>query len=90
MLHHNDNNSYNRIIGARKKALGVVAGLSDMELICDYGIVLFIEMKIPGGVQSSEQKDFERKVVERGHIYVVIFNFEQFKNTIYGALGTGK
>lgn len=82
MLHHNNNNSHNSIKGAMNKAIGVVDGVSDLELILDGGRVLFIELKIPGGYQSAEQKDFENKVTERGHRYIIIFSFEEFKNLI--------
>lgn len=88
MLHHNNNNSVNRIAGNKAKAMGVVAGVSDFELIVT-GHVIFIEMKTLTGTLSDEQKDFMQKVIDRGHIYVVIRTIEQFKNLVYGALGNG-
>lgn len=87
MLHHNDNNSHNSIEGARKKAMGVVAGVSDFELICNYGKVIFLEGKIPSGVQEPEQIEFMDKVQARGHLYLIYYSFEEFKQIIYGALG---
>lgn len=87
MLHHNDNNSFNGIEGARKKAMGVVAGVSDFELILDRGRVLWLEGKIPGGVQEEEQKDFMEKVESRGHLYIIYFSFVEFQKIVYGALG---
>lgn len=86
MLFHVDNNSWNNIIGARKKALGVVQGVADLILILDRA-VWFLEMKKPGGVQTPEQKDFQQKVQARGHTYLVIQTFEQFKSLICELIG---
>lgn len=82
MLFHVDNNSYNAIIGARKKSLGVCSGPSDLILVLSLGKVVFIEMKTESGSQSHEQKDFESKVRERGHEYTIIRSFEKFKNYV--------
>lgn len=79
MLFHVDNNSVNSIVGSRKKALGVCKGPSDFILVLS-GAVDFIEMKIEGGYQSPEQKEFERKVTERGHKYKIIRTLDEFKN----------
>lgn len=82
MLFHVDNNSWNTIVGAKKKALGVVQGVSDMVLILDCSVE-FLEFKTDTGAQSEEQIDFENKVTTRCHRYVVIRSMEQFKNYIY-------
>ena len=87
MLHMNDNNSYNRIEGNRKKAMGVVSGVSDLELISDGGVVWFIELKLPEGKQSDVQIDFMNKCRTRGHIYVLIYSLEQFKYLIKEIIG---
>lgn len=86
MLHCNMNNSFNRITGATAKAVGVVSGVSDLEFIDFNGVVWFIELKLPKGVQSEEQKDFQMKLEERGHKYVIVRSFQEFKNLIYGTL----
>lgn len=78
MLFHVDNNSWNKIIGARKKALGVCAGVSDLILIIRKEVV-FIEMKLPRGSHSEEQEDFHNKVSDRGHMYVTIRRLQDFK-----------
>lgn len=88
MLFHVDNNSYNAVIGAKKKALGVVKGVSDMVFIAN-GFVVFIEFKTNIGAQKPEQIDFESKVKERGHIYIIIRSIEQFKELICRVI-TGK
>jgi len=85
MLFHVDNNSWNATIGARKKALGVVSGVSDFILILFIDVV-FIEMKIPGGVQSEDQIKFQKMVEARGHKYQIIYSFEQFKDFIRSQL----
>lgn len=95
MLHLNDNNSYNRIEGARKKALGVVKGVSDFEYIDYGGVTWWIEAKLPGEIQLPEQVIFQAKVEARGHRYIIIYSFEDFKKFIikrlyYGALGDNR
>jgi hypothetical protein len=85
MLHANINNSFNKIEGAKNAALGVVAGISDTEFI-DYGEMWFLEFKLTGGVQSQDQKDFQRKVEERGHKYKLLYSFEEFRSFIISRL----
>lgn len=82
MLFHVDNNSWNNVIGAKKKALGVNAGVSDMVYILPFGNVAFLECKTIVGEQSDEQKIFQRKVMERGHIYLIFRNLAEFKEII--------
>lgn len=86
MLHHNNNNSHNRNKGSQMKALGVVEGVADFELVIP-NIVLFIEMKTPEGSLSQAQKDFRRMVQERGHIYCVKRTVEDFKKLVKQAYG---
>jgi len=86
MLFHVDNNSWNSIVGAKKKALGVVQGPSDLVFVGDKE-VYFIEMKTLKGTQSPEQLDFQLKVEERGHIYIIIRTLEQFKRFICQVIG---
>ncbi len=86
MLHHNNNNSHSRNKGAQMKALGVVEGVSDFELIID-NMVIFIEMKTPEGQLSPAQRDFKAKVVARGHTYIVkrsVEDFQKLVKSIYG------
>lgn len=86
MLHANNNNSATRIAGNIAKSMGVVAGVSDLELV-GFGFTMFIEMKTPTGVQSHEQKEFQRKVTERGHMYIIIRSLTEFKTLIEGIYG---
>lgn len=87
MLHHNDNNSENRNKGAIKKALGVVRGVSDLELVLPMGVTFFIELKLPGETQTDEQIDFMNKLKERGHPYFIVEYFQQFKELIWNTIG---
>lgn len=86
MLLHVDNNSANRITGAKKKALGVVSGPADLVLILNRQVV-FIELKVGTNVQSDNQKDFESKVITRGHAYIVVRDLLTFKEIICKAIG---
>lgn len=81
MLFHVDNNSWNKVIGSRKKALGVNSGVSDFILVT-WLEVIFIEMKTPIGEQNDEQIIFEERVKRRGHKYVIIRTLEEFKKFI--------
>ena len=81
MLFHADNNSANALVGNRKKASGVVKGVSDMVLITEHGTV-YLEFKTLVGVQSAEQKDFQQKVIARNGMYLIVREFDQFVNLI--------
>lgn len=83
MLHCNMNNSYNAVEGNKAKALGVVPGVSDLEYIAEFGVVWFIELKIPGKTQSEEQIKFMNKVRSRGHHYIIIETLEEYKALIW-------
>lgn len=86
MLHHNNNNSHNRNKGSQMKALGVVEGVADFELVSD-GRVDFIEMKTENGIQSAAQKEFQRMVNERGHYYHIIRSKDSFIKTVKSIYG---
>lgn len=81
MLYHADNNSANRIVGNMKKSAGVVKGVSDLCLIW-HNSTVYLELKTQDGVQTAEQKDFMKKVIERGHAYFIIRSFERFQEII--------
>lgn len=81
LLHANNNNSENEISGNRNKAMGVVAGVSDMEYFKN-GRTTFIEFKRPGEVQSPKQRLFQEKVEAEGGRYEVVTSEEQFKALI--------
>lgn len=81
MMHCNNNNSSDSRAGNKAKAVGVVKGVADLEWVIPFGMI-FIEMKLPGQVQKPEQIDFMNKVRARGHVYVIIYSFEEFREFV--------
>ena len=83
LLFHVNQKARNAIEGNRMKAMGVVPGVSDMIYLIG---PVFIEMKTEHGIQSDDQKRFERVVTSLGYKYVIcrppISNFQVlFQNT---------
>ncbi len=71
--------------GARLKAEGVLAGVSDLILLVpnQHHHGLLIEMKTEQGRQSQTQKEWERAVTEHNEYkYVVCHSFIEFEQTI--------
>lgn len=66
--------------GNKLKATGTIGGPSDFIFVC--GTVIFIEIKLPGKTQSDDQIDFMNKVTVRGHQYIVMEYFWEFKRFI--------
>lgn len=81
-LFHVQQKARNAAEGSRFKAMGVVKGPSDLVFAAREGRTIYIELKLPGRTQSPEQKDFEFKVKERGHLYFVVDTFGQFVQLI--------
>lgn len=81
------NNSTNKVEGNKNKALGVVAGISDMIFVAPLGVVFFIEFKTLTGVHGDEQKVFRDLCRNDEHNYITIRTEEQFKKFIHGLLG---
>ena len=63
------------------KATGVVAGVSDL-IIIQPNRIIFIELKTEKGVQSNEQKSFEKKVKNLGFEYYLIRSMDEFKKSV--------
>lgn len=61
------------------KATGLLKGASDLVVIFPNGKLCFIELKLQKGIQSDEQKDFERRVLSLGFEYHLIRSIEDFK-----------
>lgn len=55
----------------RFKALGVLAGVPDLQFI-SRGKTFFVELKAAAGVASKSQVEFQRKVSSYGHRYYLI------------------
>lgn len=88
-MHHNlfavpNGSKRDAVTGAKLKAEGVLAGVSDLILLKSnrfYGALL-IEMKTPTGYQSKSQAEWQHKIMADGYKYVVIRSIEEFKNEI--------
>lgn len=85
-LHCNNNNSATARAGNVAKALGVVAGVSDLEMI-GWREMWFIELKLPGEKQGKEQMEFEAQVKRAGHNYIVIRTLNEFKTLLCQIIG---
>lgn len=82
LLCYNLNNSKNKIDGARNKAKGLQPGRSDFTFYYK-GEAIFIEMKTNTGKQHTEQKDWERLVIEHGFKYYVCRSILEFMDIIH-------
>lgn len=71
----------NAMLGARRRAEGIVRGVSDLILLIVRGPYhgLMIEMKRPDGYQSSYQREWQKIVEAQGYKYVVCRSLEQFQ-----------
>lgn len=72
-----NNNSQNKVKGAINKALGVIAGVSDMVMLIPNGVI-WIEWKIETGRQSKQQVQFQSLVEELGMKYYIVRTQEEF------------
>lgn len=79
------------VTGAKLKEEGVVSGVADLILLkrnSRYGALL-IEMKRPGGYQSSGQRLWQETVTEDDEYrYVVCRSFDEFTRVVKEYLGT--
>lgn len=73
------NEGKNMIEQSRKKAIGLMSGVSDT--IIDTGKdIIYCEFKDAKGVQSPKQKEFQEHVESLGRKYWVIRSLEEFKS----------
>lgn len=75
------NEGKNAIEQSRKKATGMLSGVSDTIIVMP-NKVLFVEFKDSKGKQSDNQKEFETRVNKLGFEYYVIRSLEDFKQLI--------
>ena len=68
--------------GNLNKALGVVKGTSDTFYLLEGGKVLWIEFKLPTGVQSDAQKEWELLCISLGHTYAIVKTEQEFWDLI--------
>lgn len=78
--------SRNPIEAKRLKAEGVLAGVADLTILLPQGKIIYIEMKVKGNKQTSNQKDFQEKAEQLGHKYYVCYSFDEFKNIVQSEL----
>ena len=81
LLCYNLNNSKNKVDGARNKAMGLIAGRSDMVLYWK-GKAHMLEFKQPGEKQSKAQLEWQRIVIGQGFSYTIIASFDEFIETL--------
>jgi p-aminobenzoyl-glutamate transporter AbgT len=76
------NTPKNAAHGSILKAMGMLAGASDLIYLASSGKIYFLECKKPGGIQSDAQQTFERNVRTLGHYYLLFYSLEQFQGII--------
>lgn len=69
--------SRNLVEAMRMKASGTLPGVSDLIVVLP-NKTLFIELKLPNGIQSDKQKDFEQRVTSLGFDYHIVRSLEEF------------
>ena len=79
-----DNNPLNKIDGARRKALGMIAGVSDTIYLRQSQPPLCIEFKDETGKQSDAQKAWQQVAESTGCKYVIVRSLEEFKALFNG------
>jgi hypothetical protein len=57
------------------QGLGSYPGIPDI-IAAKNGIVLFIEVKAPGGKLSDKQKEFQRQCIDQGLNYIVVRDYK--------------
>lgn len=85
----NESGAADVITGARRRAEGIVRGVSDLILLLpsrNYH-ALCIEMKTPTGYQSKWQKEWQKRVEGEGYLYIVCRSTDQFRETLKHYLG---
>lgn len=76
-----NNNSGSKAMGRINKAMGVLAGVSDL-IILQKGRTLFVEVKTEKEKQKPVQVEFEAKVNAIGFQYEVVRNLDEFLEVI--------
>ena len=62
----------NKKVGAKLKAMGVMAGVADLIILTNQPAIVFIELKTKKGRQQPTQKVFQDKVESLGFDYHII------------------
>lgn len=72
----------NKIQTMQMKAMGLTSGVSDTIVILPSGKLIFVEFKNSKGVQSANQKEFQKRVESLGYTYLIIRSLEEFKEVV--------
>lgn len=78
LLFHVNNKARNAIEGNRFKAMGVIAGVSDLIYLKPGGKPMLIELKTDIGSQSHEQRKWEIAVKAAGYSYHICRSLADF------------
>ena len=89
LLCANNNNSSNRIAGARNNMIGVRSGRADLTLYWS-GRAYHIEVKTPDGKQSESQREFKRLVESNGFEYHIVRSKDEFIELIEAITANNK
>jgi hypothetical protein len=89
LLCANNNNSSNRIAGARNNMIGVRSGRADLTLYWS-GRAYHIEVKTPDGKQSESQREFQRLVESNGFEYNIVRSKDEFIELIKAITANNK
>ena len=76
-----NNNSEHVARAMNRKAVGLVAGVSDTIFLWR-GKALLIEFKTPTGKQSAKQKEWQAKAEAQGFSYHIVRSLEGFQDLI--------
>ncbi len=79
LLHIPNEGKRSRLEAASLRAMGVVAGASDLVLVLRGGRSVFIELKTEAGDLAPNQRDFRHNVFALGSAYFVIRSPEAFR-----------
>lgn len=79
MVHNNPANARE---GAKLKAMGMLAGVSDMIYLSPKGTPMFLELKTAEGRQSAVQKQWQETIENAGYRYCIIRSLDDFKKLI--------
>jgi hypothetical protein len=84
----NHNQASNRKQGAILKAMGMVAGVSDL-LWLHKGRLWCIELKTEDGRQSQAQKDWQRAIMAQGGVYYMVRSEVEFQHLVMKVIAIG-
>lgn len=69
-------------IVAKYKRMGQMAGVTDLVVMLEGGVTLFVELKTKTGRLSEDQKNFGTELIKRGHFAYVCRSLDDFIEVI--------